>query len=185
MIDISGQSYIAGNWVSPAGEAFQSFNPYKNDTMFSFASCGKQEVDEAANAAERVFQVIRNLGGKTIGQFLDAIADEIEALGDQLLEVADSETALGLVRLTGERGRTCGQLRSFAELVNRGEWVQASIDTALPDRTPLPKPDLRRMMAGIGPVAVFGASNFPFAFSVLGGDTASALRLGPLGAPRS
>lgn len=178
MIDISGQSYIAGDWVSPRGETFQSYNPYKNESMYSFTSCGKHEVEQAANAAENAFQVMRNLDGKIIGQFLNAIAGEIEALGDQLLEIADSETALGMVRLTGERGRTCGQLRSFAELVTSGEWVQASIDTAMPDRAPLPKPDLRRMMMGIGPVAVFGASNFPFAFSVLGGDTASALAAG-------
>ena len=178
MINISGQSYIAGNWVSPRGEHFQSFNPYKNEPMFSFSSCGRNEIEQAAKAAESAFQLMRNLDGKTIGQFLHAIADVIEALGDQLLEVADSETALGLVRLTGERGRTCGQLRSFAELVANREWVQASIDTALPDRAPVPKPDLRRMMVGIGPVAVFGASNFPFAFSVLGGDTASALAAG-------
>lgn len=178
MIDISGQSYIAGQWVSPRGEEFQSFNPYENAPMFNFTSCGKSEVERAAKAARDAFRVMRNLDGNTIGQFLNAIADEIEALGDQLLEVADSETALGLVRLTGERGRTCGQLRSFAQLVTRGEWVQASIDTALPDRAPLAKPDIRRMMIGIGPVAVFGASNFPFAFSVLGGDTASALAAG-------
>ncbi len=178
MISISGQSYIAGNWVSPRGELFQSFNPYKNEPFFKFGSCGINEIEQAAKAAESAFQLMRNLDGKAIGLFLHAIADEIEALGDQLLDVADSETALGLVRLTGERGRTCAQLRSFAELVARGEWVQASIDTAQPDRAPVPKPDLRRMMVSIGPVAVFGASNFPFAFSVLGGDTASALAAG-------
>ena len=178
MIKITGQSYIAGNWVSPAGKTFQSFNPYKKETMYSFASCGPGEIELAARRAERAFQTYRNLDGRTIGSFLHTIADEIEALGDQLLEVCDSETGLGLIRLTGERGRTCGQLRAFAELAIKGEWVQASIDTAIPDRAPVPKPDLRRMMIGIGPVAVFGASNFPFAFSVLGGDTASALAAG-------
>jgi alpha-ketoglutaric semialdehyde dehydrogenase len=178
MINITGQSCIAGNWFSPEGPAFTSFNPYNGESIFSFTSCGDDEVEQAAKAAESAFQVLRKLDGKTIGQFVSTVADEIEALGDQLLEVADSETALGLPRLTGERGRTCGQLRSFAELAIKGEWVQPSIDTALPNRAPVPKPDLRRMMKGIGPVAVFGASNFPFAFSVLGGDTASALAAG-------
>lgn len=178
MIEIAGQSYIAGNWITPAGEAFQSFNPYNKQSMYSFATCGPDEIEQAARAADCAFQKYRNLDGKSIGLFLKTIADEIEALGDQLLEVCDSETALGRVRLAGERGRTCGQLRAFAELVIKGEWVQASIDTAIPDREPLPKPDLRRMLKAIGPVAVFGASNFPFAFSTLGGDTASALAAG-------
>jgi len=178
MIEIKGQSYIAGNWISPEGETFRSFNPYDKESMYGFTSCGPGEIEQAARAADDAFQTYRNLDGKTTGLFLNTIADEIEALGDQLLEVCDSETALGLVRLTGERGRTCGQLRAFAELVMKGEWVQASIDTAIPDRAPVPKPDLRRMMKAIGPVAVFGASNFPFAFSTLGGDTASALAAG-------
>ena len=178
MLTVTGQSYIAGNWVIPRGLKFQSFNPYTKETMYGFTSCGADEIKQATNAASQAFQVYRNLGGAAVGHFLNTIADEIEALGDQLLEVCDSETGLGLVRLTGERGRTCGQLRAFGALTVKGEWVQASIDTALPDRAPLPKPDLRRMMLGIGPVAVFGASNFPFAFSALGGDTASALAAG-------
>ena len=178
MIEITGQSYIAGNWQAPEGKAFQSFNPYKKQQMYSFSSCGSVEIEKATQAAENAFQQYRKLDGKTIGLFLNTIADEIEALGDQLLEVCDSETGLGLARLTGERGRTCGQLRAFAELAIKGEWVQASIDTAIPDRAPVPKPDLRRMMIGVGPVVVFGASNFPFAFSTLGGDTASALAAG-------
>ena len=178
MIDITGQSYIAGHWVSPEGTKFQSFNPYNKTSMYQFFSCGAGEIDKAAEASGKAFQIYRNLDGRTIGFFLNSIADEIEALGDQLLEVCDSETGLGLVRLTGERGRTCGQLRAFAGLAIKGEWVQASVDTAIPDRAPVPKPDLRRMMIALGPVAVFGASNFPFAFSTLGGDTASALAAG-------
>ena len=178
MIEIKGQSLIAGNWITPPGKTFRSFNPYKKESMYSFASCGEDEIEKAARAANSAFGQYRQLDGKSIGVFLSTIADEIEALGDQLLEVCDSETGLGLARLTGERGRTCGQLRAFAELTTKGEWVQASIDTAIPDRAPVPKPDLRRMMKPIGPVAVFGASNFPFAFSTLGGDTASALAAG-------
>ena len=120
MLEITGRSYIAGDWVSPRGETFQSFNPYKKESMYSFTSCGSSEIALAARAAESACRVYRDLDGKTIGNFLNTIADEIEALGDQLLEVADSETALGLVRLTGERGRTCGQLRAFADLVIYG-----------------------------------------------------------------
>src|SRR5690606_4542245 len=107
--------------------------------------------------------------------FLRAIAEEILALDSILLARAGSETGLPEGRLTGERGRTVGQLRLFAEVLEEGSWVGARIDTALPDRAPLPRPDLRRMLVPIGPVAVFGASNFPLAFSVAGGDTASAL----------
>ena len=178
MIEITGQSFIAGRWVRPNGDVFQSFNPYQRVSMYSFASCGATEIEQACKSAAQAFQSFRKMDGRAIGSFLDTIAAEIEALGDQLLDVADSETGLGRARLTGERGRTCGQLRAFAELAKKGEWVQAAIDTALPERTPVPKPDLRRMMIAIGPVAVFGASNFPFAFSVLGGDTASALAAG-------
>ena len=146
MIEIKGQSCIAGNWITPPGKTFSSFNPYKKESMYGFASCGTDEIEQAADAAENAFQAYRQLDGNTIGAFLNTVADEIEALGDQLLDVCDSETGLGLARLTGERGRTCGQLRAFAELTTKGEWVQASIDTALPDRAPVPKPDLRRMM---------------------------------------
>jgi NADP-dependent aldehyde dehydrogenase len=178
MIEITGKSSVAGQWLRPSGASFQSFNPVTKSPMFSFTSCGSVEVEQATKAAAEAFQVFRRLDGKAIGRFLHTIAEQVEALGDQLLAVADSETALGMVRLTGERGRTCAQLRAFGDLVAAGEWVQASIDTAIPGRAPVPKPDLRRMLKGIGPVAVFGASNFPFAFSVAGGDTASALAAG-------
>ncbi len=178
MVDVTGKSYIAGQWVEPTGTAFQSFNPYTKESMFSFATCGQNEINNAVTAAEEAYQAMRKLDGKTIGAFLNTLADEIEALGDQLLETGDSETGLGLPRMTGERGRTCGQIRAFAAQAIKGEWVKASIDTAIPDRAPVPKPDIRRMMKAIGPVAVFGASNFPFAFGTLGGDTASAIAAG-------
>jgi NADP-dependent aldehyde dehydrogenase len=109
--------------------------------------------------------------------FLETIANNIEALGDTLLEQANKETNLPLARLTGERGRTCFQLRMFATMLKEGNYVQASIDTAIPTKTP-PKPDIRKMSHPIGPVVVFGASNFPFAYSTAGGDTASALAVG-------
>ena len=178
MSDITGKSFVAGEWVSPAGKSFQSFNPYTQESFNEFTSCGAEEISSATSAAAKAFQQMRNMDGKTLGKFLSTVADEIEALGDLLLETGDSETGLGIARMTGERGRTCGQIRAFAAQAEKGEWVQASIDTAIPDRQPLPKPDLRRMLKPIGPVVVFGASNFPFAFGVLGGDTASALAAG-------
>jgi NADP-dependent aldehyde dehydrogenase len=178
MTKISGKSLIDGRWIEPHGPEFTSFNPCTGESFNAFLSCGAAEVDAALAAASEAWRVMRRMDGATIAGFLDALADEIEALGDTLLETCDAETGLGLVRLTGERGRTTGQIRAFAAIARKGEWVQASIDTALPDRQPVPKPDLRRMMRGIGPVAVFGASNFPFAFSVAGGDTASALAAG-------
>ena len=110
--------------------------------------------------------------------FLEAIAEEIEALGDELLHVAAGETNLPLPRLLGERGRTAYQLRMFATMVREGSWVDATIDKAKPDRSPVPKPDIRQMLQPLGPVVVFGASNFPFAYSTAGGDTASALAAG-------
>lgn len=178
MIKLHQTSYIAGDWVSPDGAEFQSKNPATGETLQTYRSCGPAETEAAMAAAHASFAEYRRCDKDQIVKFLNAVADEIEALGDQLLETADAETGLGLVRLTGERGRTCGQIRAFAAIVDEGHWVQASIDTAQPDRAPLPKPDLRRMMIPIGPVVVFGASNFPFAFGLVGGDTASALAAG-------
>ena len=175
---ITGRSFVAGQWLEPAGDVFQSFNPRTGEAFNHFRECTEREVDDALLAAKRAWQRMRGLDGVAIGGLLDAVADEIEALGDALLDTCDSETGLGRVRLQGERGRTTGQIRAFAEIARRGEWVQASIDTALPEREPLPRPDLRRMLQSIGPVVVFGASNFPFAFGVAGGDTASALAAG-------
>lgn len=178
MTETTGKSLIAGKWVMPAGERFRSFNPRTSEFFNEFAGCGRAETEAALRSATEAWAQMRRMDGATIAGFLNALADEIEALGDELLETCDTETGLGPVRLSGERGRTTGQIRAFAAIAEKGEWVNASIDTAIPDRQPVPRPDLRRMMRGIGPVAVFGASNFPFAFSVAGGDTASALAAG-------
>ena len=113
-----------------------------------------------------------------LAAFLERIGDCIMAIGDPLISTCFEETSLSVDRLTGERARTVNQLRMFAGLVREGSWIDARIDTALPDRKPVPKPDLRRMLLPLGPIAVFGASNFPLAFSVAGGDTASALAAG-------
>ncbi len=143
---------------------------------FSVATC--EEVNRAVTLADRAAAPYRALSAEQRAAFLIAIAEEIDVLGDALIERAATETALPVVRLTGERGRTTGQLRMFADVVHEGSWVQARIELPLPDRKPLPRADLRRMLIPLGPVAVFGASNFPFAFSVAGGDTASALAAG-------
>jgi len=120
----------------------------------------------------------RSPGPETLARFLETVGEQIVAAGDELISTCASETALSVDRLTGERTRTVNQLRMFAALVREGSWVDARIDTAIPDRKPVPRPDLRRVLLPLGPVAVFGASNFPLAFSVAGGDTASALASG-------
>jgi 2,5-dioxopentanoate dehydrogenase len=124
------------------------------------------------------FKKYRKVSGKNKATFLRAIAEEIEGLGMELIQTAMQETNLPEGRLLGERGRTMGQLKMFADLLEEGSWVEARIDTANLDRQPIPKVDLRKMLVPIGTVAVFGASNFPFAYSTAGGDTASALAAG-------
>ena len=144
----------------------------------AYTEATTEEVDRAVRAAEGAFEAYAGLSAARRAAFLRAIGDEIVALGDALLARANAETALPVPRLTGERGRTVGQLGLFADLLEEGSWVGARIDRALPDRQPAPRPDLRRMVVPLGPVVVFGASNFPLAFSVAGGDTASALAAG-------
>jgi NADP-dependent aldehyde dehydrogenase len=135
-------------------------------------------IDDAANAAAEAFDTYSALPPEKIAAFLERIAAGIEALGDPLLQTAALESSLPLDRLTGERGRTTNQLRMFADLVRNGAWKGVRVDEAMPDRKPLRRPDLRRMLIPLGPVAVWAASNFPLAFSVAGGDTASALAAG-------
>lgn len=134
--------------------------------------------DAIFTKADMAFGRYKKLHAAAKAELLRTIAKEIEQLGDELLETAHQESNLPLARLTGERGRTINQLRLFASLLEEGSWLEATIDTAIPDRTPIPRPDLRRMLIPLGPVVVFGASNFPLAFSTAGGDTASALAAG-------
>ena len=143
-----------------------------------FHEASDAEIDAALVAAEQAFRAYGRTAPQQRAVFLRAIADELIALGAPLLERARAETALPLARLEGERGRTVGQLRLFADYLEEGSWVDARIDTGDSARAPIAKPDLRRMLVPLGPVAVFGASNFPLAFSVPGGDTASALAAG-------
>jgi NADP-dependent aldehyde dehydrogenase len=135
------------------------------------------QVDQIATRALAAFAEVRSTPGSTRATWLERVADELDANVDELVTIADEETALGRARLTGEVARTTTQLRMFAAVIREGAYLEAIIDHAAPDATP-PRPDLRRMLRPLGPVAVFSASNFPFAFSVAGGDTASALAAG-------
>ncbi len=177
--DLCGEHFINGHWSASTGGIFDASNPATGESLNpKFAEATAGEVDAAVSAAQHAFLQTRRLDPRWPAALLEAIASQIEALGDDLPERAERETALPRARLTGERVRTCGQFRMFAEIVREGSWVEAVIDTADPNRQPLPKPDLRRLLVPRGPVAVFGASNFPFAFGACGGDTASALAAG-------
>ncbi|AIE84205.1 aldehyde dehydrogenase (NADP(+)) [Fimbriimonas ginsengisoli] len=178
-VSLSGSNFIGSSPSADGAErirasARQDGRPLEPEFIFATP----EEVAEAARKAAAAFPVYASLTSEARASFLEAIASGIERLGDPLIERAHAESGLPLARLTGERGRTCGQLRMFAALIREGSWVDARIDLAQPDRAPVPKPDIRRMLMPIGPVAVFGASNFPLAFSVAGGDTASALASG-------
>ncbi|MBB5685978.1 aldehyde dehydrogenase (NADP(+)) [Sphingobium boeckii] len=143
-----------------------------------FAVHGLDDVAAACAAAEAAFPIYSETTRETRASFLERIGEEILAIGDALITAAMRESGLPRARLEGERGRTVGQLKLFANVVRTGGWLGLRIDPALPDRQPLPRPDLRLRMVALGPVAIFGASNFPLAFSTAGGDTASALAAG-------
>jgi NADP-dependent aldehyde dehydrogenase len=158
---------------------FAAINPATGERLDpEYISASAEEVERATSAAEQAFPVYGQLSGTEKAGLLREIAKGLEAMRDSLVERANLETALPVPRLQGEVARTVNQLRMFAEVVEEGSWVTARIDRALPSRTPLPRPDLRSMLRPLGPVVVFGASNFPLAFSVAGGDTASALAAG-------
>jgi NADP-dependent aldehyde dehydrogenase len=144
----------------------------------TFSAAGPADVGRACALASEAFETFSETAPSRRAEFLEAVAAAILDLGDELIVRAMTESGLPRARLEGERGRTVGQLRMFADVVRRGDWIGARIDPALPDRAPMPRPDLRMRMVGLGPVAVFGASNFPLAFSTAGGDTASALAAG-------
>jgi NADP-dependent aldehyde dehydrogenase len=173
-MDLHGKNIIAGR---PADSAEGRFTA--RGRLAQFQEAGQTHIDLAFSAAEEAFHAGRRIPAARRAEFIERIGEEIERLGDDLLAAASTETALPVAeRLVGERGRTVNQLKMFAGVLREGSWVEARIDRAMPERKPLPKPDLRRMLTPMGPVAVFGASNFPLAFSVAGGDTASALAAG-------
>lgn len=168
---------IIGYDEPATGGTYYSHNPSGHNGILIYRATSG-EVDTAAEKAAVAFQLYRKKTGIEKAIFLEAIAAGIDACGDELILTCVSETALPKARLEGEKARTINQLKMFASLLREGSWVDARIDTALPDRLPLPRPDLRFMYIPLGPVVVFGASNFPLAFSVAGGDTASALAAG-------
>jgi NADP-dependent aldehyde dehydrogenase len=178
-MSIHGFSLINGKPTDSGGTVFAGFDPQTGASLDPrFHSASSEDVDLAASLAEEAFLSYGKLSGREKGRFLRQIATEIELISEQLVERARLETALPEKRLQGEVGRTTAQLRLFAQVVEEGSWVTARIDPAEPERTPMPRVDLRSMLRPLGPVAVFGASNFPLAFSVAGGDTASALAAG-------
>ena len=176
---ITGKNYI-GNLLSAKGnKTYKTFNPQLNiENEYIFTEATLEEINEAISLAAKAFKIFRNISGKQKADFLNTIADEILALEDRLIKVYCSETGLTEDRAKGERGRTIFQLRSFANLIKEGSWVEAAIDTAIPNRIPIPKPDIRKLLVPLGPVVVFGASNFPLAYSTAGGDTAAAFAAG-------
>lgn len=176
---INGNILIGAEEVRGAAAGFRAFDPERAlEIDPPFGGADAQQIAQACELADAAFDIYRETSPERRAAFLEAIASEIEALGDALIERAMVETALPRARLEGERGRTTAQLRLFAAVVRAGHWHGATLDRALPERAPLPRPDLRRRNVPLGPVAVFGASNFPLAFSVAGGDTASALAAG-------
>ena len=178
MTKINGAILIGKNEFQTTRK-FNGFNPKENAEIAPPISCATADhVAQACDLAAKANFAYARLDIEKRAVFLETIADEIMALGDELVIRACQESGLPQARIEGERGRTTGQLRLFAQVVRKGYWHDAVIDSALPDRAPLPRPDLRRRNIPVGPVAVFGASNFPLAFSVAGGDTASALAAG-------
>ena len=175
---ITGDSLIGGQAVKGTGAAFRAYNPSLQQSMDpEFTTADVNQIDQACRLAEAAFDTFRSLSDEKRAVFLETIGEQIMALGEVLVERVMAESGLPRARVEGERGRTVGQLKLFANLLREGSWNDVRIDKALPDRAP-PRPDIRMRMIGLGPVAVFSASNFPLAFSVAGGDTASAFAAG-------
>lgn len=175
----TGQMIIAGASVAGTGTEVRGYDPVTGETLEPAYRYGDEShVDAACAAADAAFGPFRTTTSEQRAQFLEAVAAGIEAIKTELVARAVAESGLPQARITGEVGRTTGQLRLFAAVLREGSWNGARIDPAQPDRSPLPRADIRQRAVPLGPVAVFGASNFPLAFSVAGGDTASALAAG-------
>jgi len=176
---LTGEALIAGQPVKGTGASLRAWDPAAGKLLETeFFAVDNQQIDAACRAAEAAFDTFRSISDEQRAVFLETVGEQIVALGDTLVERVMAETGLPRGRIQGERGRTCGQLRTFARTVRAGEWLDVRVDQSQPQRQPLPRADLRQRQIALGPVAVFGASNFPLAFSVAGGDTASALAAG-------
>jgi 2,5-dioxopentanoate dehydrogenase len=178
-MELKGLSYLGPQRGTTGGHTFHAVNPQTGESLHPvFHSASRAEAEQAARLAAEAFETYSRTPGKERATFLRRCADALDRHKDEIAQRAHLETALPLPRLTGEVARTTGQLRLFAGLIEDGSWVDARIDPAIPGRQPLPRVDLRSMLRPLGPVVVFGSSNFPIAFSVAGGDTASALAAG-------
>ena len=175
----NGHSYIGSALATEGSKKLKVFSTTRQDYLpEEFIVATEDEIEAATKKATEAFEIYKKIPGREKAFFLEAIAEEIAGIGDALVQRAMLETGLTEQRLIGERARTMNQLKMFASILREGSWVEAVIDPAMPDRKPLPRADLRKMLMPVGPVVVFGASNFPFAFSTAGGDTASALAAG-------
>src|ERR1700685_2659930 len=176
---LTGRSIVGFQSSAATQEFFHATNPISGEHLEpGFFAASPEEVDRAVSLAHEAFETYDRTPARDRGVFLRTIAANIESIAEELVERAEQETALPKTRLQGETARTCGQLRLFAQVVEEGSWVRGRIDRADPERKPALKPDIRSMLRPLGPVVIFGASNFPLAFSVAGGDTASALAAG-------
>ncbi len=179
MTKLTGENFVGIERSAKGSATFFAENPANKHPLEPFFhEATKEEINRAVEKAESAFLQFGKSSGEQRAILLETIADEIKALGDTLIKRASEESGLPIGRITGERGRTMGQLKLFASVAREGSWVDARIDHAQPDRTPMPKVDIRSMERPLGPVGIFGASNFPLAFSVAGGDTASAIAAG-------
>jgi 2,5-dioxopentanoate dehydrogenase len=174
-MELNGKNMIGSSPSSMGKKTFTAYDPRAGREIEPrFFEATQEEVDKALALAHSAAPPLSQLNPDQLAHFLTTIQEEISAMGDDLIARTAQETGLDLERLKGERTRTLNQIGMFVDIVKEGSWIDARIDTALPERQPQPKPDIRRMLQPIGPVAVFGASNFPLAFSVAGGDTVSA-----------
>ncbi|MDC6351368.1 aldehyde dehydrogenase (NADP(+)) [Zeaxanthinibacter sp. PT1] len=176
---ITGQNFIGKTRSAQGSSHFSTYNPLKDEpNQEQYFEATEEEIDQAVTLATSAFPAFSELAGAERAKFLRAIAEEISRLGDQLILTYCKESGLPEGRAIGERGRTLNQLQSFAHFIENEDWRHPVIETADAERQPHPRPDLRNVLFAIGPVAVFGAGNFPFAFSTAGGDTVSALAAG-------
>lgn len=176
---LNGEMFIGAAAVRSDDRVVEAVNPATGESFGpAYGVASTADVEKACALAWSAFDAYRETGLEQRAAFLEKIADNIVGIGDELIERAMQETGLPRARLEGERGRTVGQLRLFATVVREGSWIEARIDNAQPERKPLPRSDIRQRHIAVGPVVVFGASNFPLAFSVAGGDTASAFAAG-------
>jgi 2,5-dioxopentanoate dehydrogenase len=178
-LTVSGRSLIGEETAKASGAVFHGVNPATGMKLEpAFYTVAIQEIDDACNRATDAFHDLAGFSGRERARFLRRAADNLEAEGTVIVNRANLETGLPVPRLQSELKRTTYQLNFFADVLDEGSWVNARVDEADRDRKPIPRPDIRSMLRPLGPVAVFGASNFPLAFSVAGGDTASALAAG-------